>query len=84
LDSGLLGRVEVDVIVSGLDAAAWGVDGVGVAVAVGLTAAVRDALAGDLLAAAARFLEGVMVVAAVAAGVSLSLYGYLHQGGRWP
>lgn len=49
-----------------------------------LTAAVRDAIAGDLLAAAARFLEGVMVVAAVAAGVSLSLYGYLHQGGRWP
>ncbi|MBX5467526.1 MAG: threonine/serine exporter family protein [Firmicutes bacterium] len=49
-----------------------------------LTTAVRDAIAGDLLAAAGRFLEAVLVVAAVAAGVSLVLAIGGHLGGRWP
>ncbi len=49
-----------------------------------LTTAVRDGIAGDLLSAAARLLEAILVGGAVAAGASLPLYVYLMLGGRWP
>ncbi|MHB1610881.1 MAG: threonine/serine exporter family protein [Sulfobacillus sp.] len=49
-----------------------------------LTTAVRDGIAGDLLSAAGRLLEAILVGAAVAAGASLPLYAYLALGGRWP
>ncbi len=49
-----------------------------------LTTAVRDGIAGDLLSAAARLLEALLVGGAVAAGASLPLYVYLSFGGRWP
>lgn len=49
-----------------------------------LTTAVRDGIAGDLLSAAGRLLEAILIGAAVAAGASLPLYVYLAMGGRWP
>lgn len=49
-----------------------------------MTTAVRDGIAGDLLAAAGRLLEALLSAAAIAGGASFSLYIYLSLGGRWP
>jgi uncharacterized membrane protein YjjP (DUF1212 family) len=49
-----------------------------------MTTAVRDGITGDLLSAAGRLLEAVLVAGAVAAGAALPLYVYLQIGGRWP
>ena len=48
------------------------------------TSAVRDGITGDLVSAASRLLEALLVGGAVAAGASLPLYFYLHMGGPWP
>lgn len=49
-----------------------------------MTTAVRDGIAGDLLSAAARFLEALIIGGAIAAGATLPFYAYLALGGRWP
>jgi uncharacterized membrane protein YjjP (DUF1212 family) len=49
-----------------------------------MTTAVRDGIGGDLLTAAARLLEAVLVAGAVASGAALALYLYIQLGGRWP
>ncbi|CAB1128111.1 Threonine/serine exporter [Candidatus Hydrogenisulfobacillus filiaventi] len=49
-----------------------------------MTTAVRDGIAGDLLASAGKILESLLIAGAVAAGAALALALYLKAGGRWP
>jgi len=87
----LLGRVEVDVIVSGLDAAAWGVDGVGVAVGVAVGVGVGVGVGGaaaelrrepDL--AVRRIGDGVVILAQPDTDRRLPiLLGYADARGQW-
>lgn len=49
-----------------------------------LTTGVRDGMSGDLLSSLARLLEAALIAAAIAGGASLTLFIYVHLGGRWP